>query len=200
MKANRQAASWEDILRTGQRCGQWNGVWQRVALPGLLLVFCWLPGAQGQVSGSIKGLVTDSSGAPVPSAAVQTRNLETAAVRNGITDDGGRYLVVAIPVGLYEVRVTKSGFQDAIRSGIRLVVGQEATVDLNLQVTEVKAEVKVTGDAPIVSTTTKDISGLVGEQQVKDLPLNGRSFDLLVALNPGVVNFTFMKTGGTQSF
>src|SRR5206468_9322340 len=61
----------------------------------------------------------------------------------------------------------------------------------------VSSEITVTGDAPMVSTTTKDISGLVAEQQVKELPLNGRSFDLLLPLNPGVVNFTSQKTGGT---
>src|SRR5262249_46545960 len=77
------------------------------------------------------------------------------------------------------------------------VVGEEASIDLTLQVSAVKAEVRVSGDAPLVSTTTQDISGLVGEEQIKDLPLNGRSFDLLLPLNPGVVNFTWMKTGGT---
>jgi hypothetical protein len=78
-----------------------------------------------------------------------------------------------------------------------LVVGQQASVNLTLQVSTVKAEVRVTGDAPIVNTSTRDISGLVWEQQVKDLPLNGRSYDLLLPLNPGVVNFTSEKTGGT---
>lgn len=162
----------------------------------LLMTALVLP-AHAQVSASITGIVTDPSGAPVPSASVQTKNLETGAIRDGSTDDAGRYLVLSLPVGEYEVRVSKSGFQEAIRSGIRLVVGHEASVNLKLQVTAVKAEVQVNDDAPIVSTTTKDISGFVGEQQVKDLPLNGRSYDLLLPLNPGIVNFTSMKTGGT---
>ena len=92
--------------------------------------------------------------------------------------------------------VKKNGFAEAVRSGIRLVVGQDARVDLTLRVGAVSEEVKVTGDAAIVSVTTQDISGLVGEQQVKDLPLNGRSYDLLLTLNPGIVNFTAEKTGG----
>jgi hypothetical protein len=156
-----------------------------------------LPSARAQVSASIKGIVTDPSGAPVPAATVTTKNTETAAARSAITDDAGRYQIVWLAVGQYEVAATKPGFQEAIRSGIRLVVGQEASVDLKLQVSAVTAEVRVREDAPIVSTTTRDISGLVGEQQVKDLPLNGRSYDLLLPLNPGVVNFTWMKTGGT---
>jgi len=156
-----------------------------------------LPSACAQVSASIKGIVTDPSGAPVPAATVTTKNTETGAARSAITDDAGRYQIVWLAVGQYEVAVTKPGFQEAIRSGIRLVVGQEASVDLKLQVSAVKAEVRVREDAPIISTTTRDISGLVGEQQVKDLPLNGRSYDLLLPLNPGIVNFTWMKTGGT---
>jgi len=156
-----------------------------------------LPSARAQVSASIKGIVTDPSGAPVPAATVTTKNTETGAARSAITDDAGRYQIVWLAVGQYEVAVTKPGFQEAIRSGIRLVVGQEASVDLKLQVSAVKAEVRVREDAPIISTTTRDISGLVGEQQVKDLPLNGRSYDLLLPLNPGIVNFTWMKTGGT---
>ena len=156
-----------------------------------------LPSARAQVSASIKGIVTDPSGAPVLAATVTAKNTETGAVRSATTDDAGRYQIVWLAVGQYEVAVAKPGFQEAIRGGIRLVVGQEAGVDLKLQVSAVKAEVRVTEDAPIVSTTTRDISGLVSEQQVKDLPLNGRSYDLLLPLNPGVVNFTWMKTGGT---
>jgi len=153
--------------------------------------------SRAQVSASIKGTVTDPSGAPVPAATVTTTNTETGAARSAITDQAGRYQIVWLAVGQYQVGVSKPGFQDAIRSGIRLVVGQEATVDLKLQVSALRAEMRVNGDAPIVSATTKDISGLVGEQQVKDLPLNGRSYDLLLPLNPGIVNFTSMKTGGT---
>ena len=77
-----------------------------------------------------------------------------------------------------------------------LVVGQSATVDLSLRVGGASQEVTVNADAPLVSVATRDITGLVGEQQIKDLPLNGRSYDELLTLNPGVVNFTWEKTGG----
>jgi len=163
----------------------------------LLFLLSGLPSARAQVSASIKGIVTDASEAPVPAATVTAKNTETGAERSATTDNVGWYQFVWLAVGQYEVTATKTGFQGAIRSGIRLVVGQEASVDLKLQVKAVKAEVRVAGDAPIVSTSTKDISGLVGEQQVKDLPLNGRSYDLLLPLNPGIVNFTWEKTGGT---
>ena len=76
------------------------------------------------------------------------------------------------------------------------MVGEDATVDFKLNVGQTSQAVTVTGDAPLVEATTADISGLVGGQQIRDLPLNGRSFDELLALNPGVVNFTFEKFGG----
>jgi hypothetical protein len=169
----------------------------RLASLTLFLMLSCLPSARAQVSASIKGIVTDPSGAPVPSAAVKTKNLETGAIRSSATDDAGRYLVLSLPVGEYEIRVSKTGFQDAIRSGVHLVVGEEADVDLRLQVGVEISQITVTADAPIVTTTTRDISGLVGEQAVKELPLNGRSYDLLLPLNAGIVNFTSQKTGGT---
>ncbi|HYL83826.1 MAG TPA: carboxypeptidase-like regulatory domain-containing protein [Candidatus Angelobacter sp.] len=152
---------------------------------------------RAQISSSVTGAVLDPAGAPVPSAAITAKNLETGAVRGSSTDENGRYQLLALPVGKYEVKVVKSGFQDFIRSGIELAVGQEAAIDFRLRVREVSSEITVLGDAPILATSTRDISGLVGEHQVKDLPLNGRSYDLLLPLNPGIVNFTSQKTGGT---
>jgi hypothetical protein len=154
------------------------------------------PGALAQVSAAISGRVTDQTGAAVFGAGVAAKNLETEAVRTTRTDDAGRYAVLSLAVGMYEVRITKQGFQDAVQSGIYLAVGQEAGVDLALRLGQVSGEVKVNADAPVVSTASADISGLVEEEQVKDLPLNGRSYDELMTLNPGVVNFTWEKTGG----
>jgi len=167
-----------------------------VALVALLLACASQP-LRAQVSASIKGVVVDASGAPVAGAEVTANNTETGAVRSASTDDAGRYQIIWLAIGPYELTVSKSGFQQAVREGIRLVVGQEATLTLTLQVSSVKAEVRVSEDAPLVNTSTRDISGLVGEQQIKDLPLNGRSYDLLLPLNPGIVNFTSLKTGGT---
>jgi len=181
---------------------QWKGrraarlaAW--VSFLSLVLLSFDAPSLSAQVSASIQGIVTDSSGAAVSGATVQAKNLETGVIRTTVSDESGRYLVLSLPVGEYEARASKTGFQDAVQSGIHLAVGQEARVDLRLQVGAVKAEISVTSDAPIVSTTTQDISGLVGEKAVKELPLNGRSYDLLLPLNPGIVNFTPQKTGGT---
>ncbi|MGH9828888.1 MAG: carboxypeptidase regulatory-like domain-containing protein, partial [Blastocatellia bacterium] len=138
----------------------------------------------------------DPSGADITDATVTVNNVNTGQIRGTVTDIRGRYEVFSLPVGEYEVHVKKQGFAEEVRIGIHLVIGQDAAVDVRLRVGEVSQQVIVNADAPPVSVTTTDISGLVGEQQVRDLPLNGRSYDELLTLNPGVVNFTSAKTGG----
>ena len=111
------------------------------------------------------------------------------------TDAAGTYRVLLLPVGRYEVKAEASGFKATLETGISLVVGEEAVVNLRLQVGAVQEQVSVTSEAPLVNTTTAPVSGLVGERQVKDLPLNGRSFDNLITLNPGAVNYSALKSG-----
>src|SRR5277367_6769841 len=152
--------------------------------------------AGAQVSATLSGRVTDSTGGVVAAATVTANDVETGVSRAVVTSQVGQYEMVALPLGRYEVRATKQGYAERIRTGVVLVVGQDATADLVMQVGQVKEQVTVTEDAPIVNVSTQDISGLVGEKQVKELPLNGRSYDLLLPLNPGIVNFTSQKTGG----
>jgi hypothetical protein len=149
-----------------------------------------------QTSATLSGVVNDSSGAVVPSAQVTIKNVDTGAVRNTATDGAGRYQAASLPIGQYEIHAVKTGFSEEVRSGINLVVGQSATVDLTMRVGQSSQSVTINEDAPVVSVTTADISGLVGGQQIRDLPLNGRSYDELLTLNPGVVNFTWEKFGG----
>jgi Carboxypeptidase regulatory-like domain len=163
---------------------------------GLLLVCLAGPFAAAQVTATLAGTITDQSGAAISAATVTAKNVDTGLSRSAPTDPEGHYRLFPLAVGEYELRVAKDGFAEGIRTGIRLVVGQEATADLRLRIGQVTEQVKVTGDVPVVTLTTQDISGLVSEREVKDLSLNGRSFDLLVTLNPGVLNFTWEKTGG----
>jgi len=102
-----------------------------------------------------------------------------------------------LPVGKYEVAVDKPGFRTERNSKINLVVGQHAELDLTLQVGDILQTVEVHTDVESLTPTTYEASGLVGEQQVKDLPLNGRSYDQLLTLNPGAVNYTSQRAGAT---
>ncbi|MBV9781275.1 MAG: carboxypeptidase regulatory-like domain-containing protein [Acidobacteriaceae bacterium] len=160
-----------------------------------LVLLCTAP-VWTQVSGTISGTVTDPSGAVISGAEITVKNEDTGAVRKTSASIVGRYQFFALPVGHYEVRVDHPGFAQEIRTGINLVIGEDARVDLTLRLGTATQQVTVNEDAPVVNVTAADVSGLVGEQQVKDLPLNGRSYDELLTLSPGVVNFTSEKTGG----
>src|SRR5258706_7212477 len=150
--------------------------------------------AQGEAS--IQGVVSDSSGGAIPGVAIRVKNVETGAERNQVTDESGRFEAAALAVGRYVVRAEKAGFRSEEKTGISLVLGQRESVDLVLQVGDVQQTVKVEAGPTVVAITTEDISGLVGERQVKELPLNGRSYDQLMTLNPGMVNYTSQRAGG----
>ena len=166
---------------------------------GLLVLGLWASLATAsfaQGEASIQGIVSDSSGGAIPGVAIRIKNLETGAERNQVTDEAGRYEASSLAVGRYEVRVEKSGFRSEVKTGISLVLGQRETVDLVLQVGDVRQTVQVEAAPTVVAVTTEDVSGLVGERQVKELPLNGRSYDQLMTLNPGMVNYTSQRAGG----
>ena len=150
--------------------------------------------AQGEAS--LWGTVRDVSGGAIPGAAVQITNLETGSRRSQTTDGTGRFDAPSLSVGRYEVRAEKSGFRTEVKTGISLMVGQRESVDLVLQIGDVNQTVEVAASPTVVAVTTDDLSGLVGERQVKDLPLNGRSYDQLLTLNPGTINYTSQRAGG----
>jgi hypothetical protein len=143
-----------------------------------------------QITASISGTVTDKSEAKIPGATVTVTSTETAASRVVVTDDDGNYRVLALPIGSYQMKVEKDGFTTDVRTDVHLTIGQEAVISFNLEVGSIKEEVIVSNEASLVNTTTTSTAGLVGEREVKDLPLNGRSFDNLITLNPGTVNST----------
>jgi hypothetical protein len=153
--------------------------------------------AKAQEDASLAGTVRDISGAGIAGAAVHVVSLETSKQRELLTDEEGRFLAVALPVGRYDLTADKAGFRSEKRTGIVLVVGQREELDLTLKVGDVHQVVEVSDDPSLLSATTEDTSGLVGERQVKDLPLNGRSYDQLLTLNPGTVNYTSQRAGGT---
>ena len=153
--------------------------------------------ARGQVVGaSLSGVVTDESQGAIPQATVLVKNGETGAVRNLVTDGTGRYFAPSIAVGKYEITVSKSGFSSQVKSDINLVVGQSSTVNFVLKTGEIEQVVTVEEAPEVVSVSTQQTSGLVSEKQVKELPLNGRSYDELMTLNPGIVNYTSERSGG----
>jgi carboxypeptidase family protein len=166
---------------------------------GIIAFVAFLGVASAQVGATISGRVEDSLGLGVSGATITVKSVETGATRTATTDEAGNFRVLSLPVGPQEVKAEKPGFKTAVRLGVNLVVAQEAVVPLRLEVGELAQQVTVTAEAPVVNTTTSSVSGLVGESQVKDLPLNGRSFDNLITLNPGAINYTSMKSANTTT-
>ena len=165
-----------------------------LALLALAATSCWAQGV-----GTISGKVIDATGAPVGGANVAVKSLETGASRTTTTDESGNFRVPTLPIGPQQITVSKTGFKEAVRTGVNLEVGQQAVVNVQLEVGEVAEQVVVSAEAPVVNTTTDSVRGVVSEQQVKDLPLNGRSFDNLITLNPGAINYSSMKSANTST-
>jgi len=171
----------------------------RSLLIGILIFSAILKPACAQVTAAISGHVEDISGAAVNDATVTVKNLETGATRVVNTDEAGNFRVLSLPLGPQEVKAEKIGFKAAVRTGVNLEVGQQAVVGLQLEIGEIAETVTVSGEAPVVNTTPNSVSGVVGERAVKELPLNGRSYDNLITLNPGAINYTSMKSANTTT-
>src|SRR6516225_2493596 len=147
---------------------------------------------------TIVGVVRDTTGALVPGVSITVKDTETGLTRTVTSSESGGYKVLLLPVGAYELTTNMPGFKQEVRRGINLVVGQEAVINLTLEVGAAAEQITVSEEAPLVNTTLSSTSGLITEQQVKDLPLNGRSFDQLLAMNVGVVNNTSNMNGGNN--
>ena len=152
-----------------------------------------------QTSASISGRVTDPSGAVVPGATVTVKSQETGVSKSVTTDSSGDYTVLGVPLGAQDVTAVSPGFQQSPPKRVNLVVGQDAVVNFTLEVSGGDRVLVVSDQTPLVNTTTAQVSGVVGEQQIRELPLNGRSLDNLITLNPGAVNYSAMKSAGTST-
>jgi hypothetical protein len=122
-------------------------------------------------------------------------NDETGSERRLITSPDGRYAAPSISIGSYSITANHDGFTQQRRTDISLTVGQSKQIDLQLTVDAVQQQVTVEDKPSIVNLSTQQTSGLVDERQIKQLPLNGRSYDQLVTLNPAVVNYTGQRSG-----
>jgi Carboxypeptidase regulatory-like domain/TonB dependent receptor len=154
-----------------------------------VLALLWsLPALQGQaVNGTILGTVRDSSGAVIPEVSVSAKNIETGALRTATTDTFGAYQILSVPVGDYEVDAVVSGFKTSVRKGITVTVGASVPLNFELAVGEVQQKVEIQDMPPQVDTTNAAMGGLVGENAVRELPLNGRDWLQLATLQAGVV-------------
>src|SRR6059036_616012 len=153
----------------------------------LLLLLCLIAGmSYGQGGASVQGTISDATGAVLPGASVNVKHSATGSSVELVTDERGRYLAPVLQPGEYEIQASLPGFQTVSRRGIRLAVGQNAVVDIKLEVGQVTNQIEVVADANPINLTSAALSGLVNDKQIRDLPLNGRSFQQLALLQTGV--------------
>jgi hypothetical protein len=144
--------------------------------------------SHGQINtASLLGTVTDPQGAVVSGANVAVENVGTRSSQTTQTDGSGSYVIERLPVGEYTLTVTAPGFKRFQRTEIKLDATQRVKIDVAMEVGGVTESVTVTAGAPLVSTQNTELGIVIGEQQVRNLPLNGRNFSQLIALEPGAV-------------
>jgi hypothetical protein len=147
------------------------------------------------VTGSIVGTIKDTSGAVIPGASVVATSVATGLQREAVTDDEGQYTIPNVPAGDYRIKASHTGFQSSVIERMELRVLQTASIDLTLQAGSVTEELTVTGNtSPILDTETSDLGRVVTEEEIKNLPLNGRDYLQLATLTPGVNTFYSNQT------
>jgi hypothetical protein len=151
---------------------------------------------QGTSTASVTGTVLDSSGATVPAAQIVITQIDTGFSQSTKSGPDGSFSFPVLPVGNYRLDVTKEGFNSYQQTGIVLTVSQAAQFSISLQVGAVQQRIVVSATPSPVNTTTGELSGLVDQQQLVDLPLNGRNPAGLVLLAAGVSN-PAMNSGTT---
>jgi hypothetical protein len=156
-----------------------------LVLAVLVLCLCALPAAAQTATARVEGIVTDNTGAVLPGATVTATNTETNASRVDVSNSTGAYTLTALPVGSYRVQVDLSGFKQQV-TPIKLDVNQVARIDFKMQLGGVSEEMTVTAAAPLIEKSTSEISTVIDEKQIENLPLNGRNFTQLATLAPGV--------------
>jgi hypothetical protein len=175
----------EDTLMNVRR-SFWLLVW-------LVAILAWMPlrtQAQVATSATVTGFVTDPSGAFVPGASVTIVNTETGLTRSTETSGDGAYTFPGLPIGTYELTVTKAGFRSYKQSEITLQVNQTLGVNVTLQLGDVTQTIEVVGQAALLQTETSSQGQVVEQRRLADLPLDGRNPIALASLVAGatVVN------------
>ena len=153
----------------------------------LSIALALVPSTYGQAqstTGTIQGTVTDANGAVVPGVNVECKNLDTDFTRTLSTDEGGRFVALALPPGNYSVTVSKQGFGTLVLERVELTVGQAITLPLSMKVSGV--DERVTVIAPTVDTVKTESSTTLNETTVSTTPILGRKFEDLLTLTPGV--------------
>ena len=153
----------------------------------VLLFACPLTALAQQETATITGEVKDATGALVPQAIITITNVGTNITVKSETNDQGSYTISSLRPGDYKMTAEKTGFNKTLRSGVTLQVNQFTRIDFTLQAGQVSEVVEVTGGAPLLETETSSRGSVIDQRKIVDLPLNGRDYNQLALLSPGVL-------------
>ena len=163
----------------------------------VLIAVAGLGSLAAQTTGTILGTLKDQSGAVLPGAEITVTNIDTGISRTATSGARGEYRISGLAVGTYDIQAGLAGFQSGVRKGITLTIGREAVVDFSLQVGNVTEQVTVTGEAPLIETTSAVVGGVVDSKQMRDIPLNARSFIELAVT--ATTNTVFAEAGDSSA-
>jgi hypothetical protein len=161
---------------------------QRFVLFLAALVFCGTIHAQIN-TGRIIGTVTDQSGATAAGASVVVTDLQRGITRTLTTTNAGEYVAPDLQPGVYSVRVESKGFKTTEQTGVSVEVGSDARVDFILQPGQATETITVAAEVPLIETTSSSLGGTLSTQEINELPLNGRNYENLLQLRPGVERY-----------
>ena len=153
----------------------------------LIMLALTLPLTAQMNTASINGTISDSSGASVQGANIVIENSATGSRREARTNTTGFYSVPQLQPGTYNVTISHDGFRSVKNSNVQLAVNQVATLSISLELGETQQTINVTGDVPLIETSTAGLGTVIGQKETVDLPLNGRQFVQLLQLAPGTV-------------
>jgi len=160
-----------------------------VAIAFLLLICVIATSVSAQVVGAIlSGSVTDSTGAAVPGAQITATSVDSGIARSVLTNDSGFYNIPNLAPGTYSISISASGFATVQNPSLALTVGEKEAFNVQLPLAKVAQQVEVTGAAPAIELASSEISDVVDGTTTRELPLNGRDWTQLAALQPGIAN------------
>jgi outer membrane receptor protein involved in Fe transport len=172
---------------------------KRIIFAMIVLALGTLPASAQQTSGNITGRIVDDQGAAVPGVAVTGTNKQTGFTRADVTDGEGVYRLTALPVGTYDLAAELQGFSRVENKGIIVSVGQTLDVNISLKVASLTETVTVSGESPLIETSSSSVGGVVDMTRIESLPLNGRQFANAAVTIPGVgLGFHSDPTKSTQ--
>src|SRR5277367_738129 len=176
-------------LRTGLRGLRRFGTYARTLALALGILLLGLPVFSQSSTGRILGDVRDQSDALIVGASVEITDVQRGVSRTLVTDSAGEYAAPNLDPGTYTITVTNSGFKRLERTNVQVEVATDVRIDVVLQPGDATQTIVVNEEIPLLNTTSSTLGGTLSNQEINDLPLNGRNYENLLQLRPGVVRY-----------